>query len=228
MPLDGSEVTQACVSDLLAYSQWCSLSADIIALQFLLNEPPAVVVLKGTISIEPRSEAVGRILEYLHSLSLTTNLTFYLPKKQPLVQCVDELCTGISNNSIRTPPRVSDIPTLYHGAGGIDVNAQLRIFALAGASHRPPAYQDITRTSKPSTTQSKTDSSPAPLKADIRKYNSTDKRSGLLTKLPLLFYQRPLRSADKRGNGRTKNPDLVALPTLASRVSRCAGSSSSY
>lgn len=30
VPLDGSEVTQACVSDLLAYSQWCSLSADII------------------------------------------------------------------------------------------------------------------------------------------------------------------------------------------------------
>ncbi|EKG09953.1 hypothetical protein MPH_12962 [Macrophomina phaseolina MS6] len=123
---------------------------------------------KETTSIEPRSDATGRILESLRSLSLATNLTLYLPKNEALVECIDELCTSASNGSLRSTPKAFGISALYHGAGGMDVGALLSTFAAAGESrHQPPAYQDIVRTSEPSTTQSETALSPPQSKADI-------------------------------------------------------------
>ncbi|GME32245.1 hypothetical protein GTA08_BOTSDO13115 [Neofusicoccum parvum] len=148
LPVDGSEATQACVSDLLANSQQCSSSTDIIILQFLLKQPATIVGPKETSSFEPRSDAAGRILEALRSLSLATDLTLYLPKTDALVECIDELCTLASNGSLCSAPQAFGISALYHGAGGMDVGALL---SPSESRHQPPAYQDIARTSELST-----------------------------------------------------------------------------
>lgn len=141
LPLDGSEPTQECVASLVS-SRQCSSPADVIALQFLLEQPATVVGPKETTSLEPRSEA-ERLLAALHSLSLASNLTLYLPRNEALVECVDDLCARALNGSFRPPPQVYCLRGLYTGAGGVDVSALLNKYAAAGESRQLPAYPDV-------------------------------------------------------------------------------------
>ncbi|KAL1634260.1 hypothetical protein SLS58_010765 [Diplodia intermedia] len=142
LALDYSEATQTCVSDLVAHSNLCASSTDVIALQFLLKQPGMVVGPRGTTSIEPRGAGGAlKILQCLHALSSATTLTVFLPKSEALVERIGELST-IAPTGVLRSRETSALATLYRGVGGMDVGA------LLGAFRQPPTYEEVARTTE--------------------------------------------------------------------------------
>lgn len=145
LSLDSSQATQECVRFLVS-SRQCSSPADVIALQFLLKQPPTVIGHAATTSLEPLADT-SRLFQSLRSLSLATNLTLYLPRNKISVECVDDLCARAQNGSLRPSPQNFCLADMYGGDGGVDINPLLRAFI----GHQPPPYPDVASTSEGST-----------------------------------------------------------------------------
>lgn len=162
--MDSSQATQACVRFPVS-SRQCSSSADVIALRYLLKQPPTVVGHAGTTSLEPRADT-ARLFQSPRPLSLATNLTLYLPRNKISVECVDDLCAGAPNGSFRPSLRNFCLADMYGGDGGVDISPLLRAFT----SHQPPAYLNVVSTPERSIAKPDTTSDSRPLQSDIRKY----------------------------------------------------------